>query len=153
MKRIESKAIIQADIHTVWEAIVGIEKYPDWNPFIIAIEAEETVPVVGTEMEFTVRWQDGSTRKTMEVVNAFTPPRPTKEGMKGEWKYYFKSSMRTIGLVKATRTQVVTATPDGATHYHTYEDFRGWGVLFLPVEDIKDGFERQTQALKQYCER
>lgn len=153
MRRVEYKIIIKADIYKVWQAIVLTKHYPAWNPFIIAVDPTLDAPVVGTEMEFTVRWKDGATRKTTEVVNSFSPPEKIDAELKGEWGYYFKSFMRTIGMVRATRKQVIVSTQEGTTLYHTYEDFKGWGVLFLPMADIKDGFERQSLALKQYCEQ
>ena len=153
MRRVESKIIIEADIHQVWQAIVSTKDYPAWNAFIISVDPPLDTPVVGTEMEFTVCWKDGSIRKTKEVVNTFSPPSKTNDQQQAEWGYYFKSFLRTIGMVRATRKQVIVSTEEGVTHYHTYEDFRGWGVWFLPMADIKDGFKRQSQALKQYCEQ
>ena len=153
MRRVESNVTIKADIHKVWQAIVSTNHYPEWNPFIMAVEPPLDAPVVDTEMEFTVCWQDGSTRKTTEVVSTYSPPETLHAEQRGEWGYYFKSILSTIGMVRATRRQVITSSREGITHYHTYEDFRGWGVWFLPVGAVKDGFERQSRALKQYCEQ
>ncbi|MBR9922469.1 MAG: SRPBCC domain-containing protein [Bacteroidetes bacterium] len=152
MKRIECKITIAADINKVWDAMVATQKYPDWNPFIISVASSAKVPVEGTEMEFTVRWNNGSTQKTKEVVSVFSPPNPKKGETQAVWGYYFKSFLRTIGMVQAVRMQVLSSMADGLTYYHTYEDFRGWGTLFLPDKKIKDGFMRKAQALKKYCE-
>ncbi len=153
MRRVESKIVIKSDIDKVWQAMISIQNYPDWNPFIIAVESSKNPPTLGAQMEFTVRWKNGSIRKTKEVVNAFSPPKKINSEQQGEWRYYFKSFLSTIGMVSATRTQIISSSQEGVTHYHTYEDFKGWGIWFLPIANIKDGFERQSKALKEYCEQ
>ena len=152
MKRVEANITIQADIHLVWEAMVNTQQYPRWNPFVTFVKTETDPPTVGTEMEFTVCWQNGKSRKTCEVVDLFAPPSQENGELKAEWSYYFKSFLSTIGMVKATRKQILTSSGDGTTYYLTYEAFRGWGILFLPVGNIQDGFDRQAKALKDYCE-
>jgi len=153
MRRVESKIVINAEINKVWSAITSIQNYPNWNPFIIAVDASQIPPIVDTEMEFTVYWKNGSIRKTKEVVNSFLPPKESNAKKVGEWSYYFKSFLSTIAMIRATRKQIISSTEEGVTFYHTYEDFKGWGVYFLPIANIKDGFDRQAKALKKYCEQ
>lgn len=152
MKRIEASAIIQADIQTVWAVMVTTSEYPKWNSFIPKVETNIDPPTVGTQMKFTVCWADGSTQRSGELVQVFAPPAKSEGGQHAEWSYSFKSFLSTIGMVRATRKQILTQTEKGRTHYQTYEEFRGWGTAFLPYAKVQDGFNRQASALKARCE-
>ncbi len=153
MRRIEARITIEADIQTVWEVMVTTSKYPEWNSFIPKVETTVDPPTVGAVMQFTVSWADGSTQKSGELVRVFTPPSAQVGEQKAEWSYSFKSFLSTIGMIRATRRQILTQTETGYTHYETYEEFRGWGTAFLPYDKVQDGFNRQAQALKVQCER
>lgn len=153
MIRIESEMVINADIQKVWEVMVHTPMYSKWNPFITSIKASQNPPKEGTEMEFIVCWDDGSTQETLEVVDLFSPPQKDEVESRAEWSYSYKSFISTIGLVRATRQQILVSKTDGITHYFTFEEFRGWGLAFLPVAKIQDGFDRQAEALKSYCEQ
>lgn len=150
--RVESKITIEADIETVWNAITSIQSYSSWNPFIVEVDSFETPPVEGVEMRFHLLWKDGSKGKSRELVSSFNPPQKVSSIQKGEWSYRFISFFSSIGMIKAKRFHIVTSEKEGETNYHTYEDFKGWGVNFLPIINIQDGFDRQTKALKAYCE-
>ncbi|MEM1220459.1 MAG: SRPBCC domain-containing protein [Bacteroidota bacterium] len=152
MRRIEAAVTIEADIQTVWAVIVTTSEYPKWNSFIPKVETNIDPPTVGTVMQFTVRWADGSTQKSGELVRVFNPPQPSESGLRAEWSYSFKSFLSTIGMVRAVRRQILTQTAEGHTQYETFEEFRGWGTAFLPYDKVQEGFNRQASALKARCE-
>ena len=152
MRRIEAAITIEADIQTVWEAMVMTGQYPEWNSFIPKVETSVDPPTVGTVMQFTVCWADGSTQKSGELVRVFNPPHQSESGLTAEWSYSFKSFLSAIGMVRAIRKQILTQTTDGYTAYETFEEFRGWGTAFLPYDKVQEGFNRQAEALKARCE-
>lgn len=151
--RITSEIIIHANIHSVWDVMVNPSEYPAWNPFIISIEGVSGLPIEGTEMKFTVKWKNGDTQRTREVVDQFTPPKQEGDNWEAVWGYYFKSLLSRLGVVRARRLQTLTSVEEGITLYKTVEEFRGWGLKFLPTANIQDGFDRQAEALKAECER
>lgn len=152
MKQVTASVLIQADLQTVWETMVNISRYSDWNPFIIHVGSASDFPHPGTLMTFTVCWDNGATQSTKELVDFIAPPSPTSGMQRAEWGYSFSGFLSKIGMVRAQRVQTLTATPEGHTLYHTVETFRGWGQLFLPLKKVQNGFDRQAEALKTVCE-
>lgn len=151
MKVIATKREINAPIEKVWGVMTQIEKYPEWNPFIVKIDSNKSVPTIATKMLFYIEWFDGSKTTSGERVTVFNPP-DFYHGKSAKWEYIFDSFLSTIGMVKAHRYQHLTFK-DGLTTYETAETFRGWGTAFLPVKKIERGFEDQADALKEYCEK
>lgn len=152
MKQVSASALIHADLQTVWETMIDISRYSDWNPFIIHIDSSSGYPHPGTLMTFTVCWENGATQHTKELVDFIAPPSPTSGMQKAEWGYSFSSILSKIGMIRAQRVQTLTTTEEGYTRYDTVEEFRGWGQIFLPLKRVKDGFDRQAKALQEECE-
>ncbi len=151
--KVESSIIIQASIHKVWEALIAVQQYHGWNPFIIEVKSTNTPPTEGAEMKFTIEWKDGSRGTSKELVTSFVPPSKVESYKEAEWSYRFASFLSVIGMIKATRFHMLTSEKEGETSYYTFEEFRGWGIKFLPIAKVQDGFDRQTKALKRFCEK
>jgi len=67
-------------------------------------------------------------------------------------KYICSTQQDRCGTASATRKQVILSIREGYPLSHLL-GFPKLGRMVLPMADIKDGFERQSQALKQYCEQ
>lgn len=149
----ETSIVIQAPIEHVWHIMVDVEKYSEWNPFVINIQANGEADKIGTHMHFRVQWHDGGRATSDEVVKEALPPYTDAQGIKrAYWCYVFKSPLDKLGMVHAIRHQWLEEHGDGRTTYKTQEVFTGWAKAFLPFKKVQDGFERQAAALKRRAE-
>lgn len=155
MSKIQASAEceINAPIEKVWELMVGIGNYQLWNPFVVRVESNQSKPAVGVMMDFTVRFPgDESTTRSKELVTRFSPPQ-TKDGViTATWEYDYASLPSKIGMIKATRIQQITQKEGEPTRYFSQEKFSGWGVSFVPIDNVQAGFDAQTEALKKAAE-
>jgi len=142
MKKAIVSRQINAPIQTVWDVLTTIQEYPNWNPFIVAIEANTEIPQEGCKMVFTVNFHDGATTSSSEYVTKFLPPQATL-GDRAEWIYRFDGLLHQTYMIRAVRVQSLTALSDGQTLYESEEVFRGWGVMGVPLAKVQQGFEDQ----------
>lgn len=149
----EASSYIQAPIEQVWQVMIDVEKYTEWNPFVIEVKANGAAGSIGTIMHFTVQWSSGDKQTSAEVVTDVQPPYSGADGIKrAYWCYVFESPLDKVGMIHATRHQWLEQQEDGRTSYRTQEVFTGWGIAFLPFSKVQDGFERQAAALKLRAE-
>ncbi|MFO0618562.1 MAG: SRPBCC domain-containing protein [Polyangiaceae bacterium] len=148
MKIIESSISIAAPIERVWSILVDIGGYPEWNPFVIRASADGDPTAVGTTMRFLVRWSTGGTARSLERIEACEPP----ANGAARWSYAYRGPLASLGLVRGTRTQTLERTGDG-TLYRSVEPFSGALLAFVPLDAVRDGFERQARALRARAER
>jgi uncharacterized protein YndB with AHSA1/START domain len=153
MRHAKAETMIDAPIEKVWEVIMDLKNYPDWNPFTVEVENPEG-PKVGAAIRLHVRWNDGKGLISPEFISRIEPPAKGADGVKrAVYGYKFGTLMNTLGLVRSNREQVLEERPGGKTHYQTRIDM--WGLLagLTPLAKVQDGFDRQTAALKKRCEQ
>lgn len=149
----EANIHIQAHIEDVWQVMTDVEKYSEWNPFVIDVKANGDADKPGTRMQFTVQWHTGGKQSSTEIVTEVLLPYTEAQGVKrAYWSYVFESPLDKLGMVHAIRHQWLEQHEDGRTSYRTQEIFTGWATMFLPFSKVQNGFERQAAALKQRAE-
>jgi len=149
----EAKTIIQAPIEIVWQVLLATDNYKTWNPFVVNAEAEGDVAVPGNKMKLFVKWRNGKGASSDEIITDTKLPSADSTGVKrAHWSYRFTGWLHTFGLVHATRYHWLEELTDGSTAYSTREEFTGLLKMFIPLADVQDGFERQTEALKREAE-
>ncbi|NUP09035.1 MAG: SRPBCC domain-containing protein [Polyangiaceae bacterium] len=148
------EVVIEAPIEDVWDTLVDLSRYPDWNPFVVRVEAPSSHARVGDSMTFTVRWGTGGGATSVEVTTEMTPPagRTTGERRRAKWVYAFRGPLNRFNLVRGSRVQELEERSGGATLYKTHESFGGLLARFVPLAKVQDGFERQAKALKTRVE-
>lgn len=150
--RAEVERAIDAPIARVWSALVDVRAYREWNPFIVDVDAPARPLTVGDDITLHVRWADGGGVRSPEHVVRLEPP----EEVDGVWRatlaYRFSGWIPRLGLVRATRVQTLTQTPPGPTVYHSEERFHGLAARWVPLGRVRDGFERQADAMKRRAE-
>lgn len=151
MKVLEYTIAIEAPLEKVWAAMTSIERYPDWNPFILKVKAKGDVLQLDTSFVLQVRFPNGRRAQPKERVTLVSTP-ADNHFKHAEWHYRYEGLPRLLGMIIAERRQVLTALPDGSTQYHTAEAFTGWGLFLAPLKQVERGFEAQGKALKAYCE-
>ncbi|HVK53912.1 MAG TPA: FAD-binding protein, partial [Burkholderiales bacterium] len=143
---------INAPIEVVWRAMLDLEAYSEWNPFIAKIDEIKGGAEVGGQFRQHVRWADGSEVTSWERVVSKVPPMDDGSGKKtATWSY--QSEGLTSHVVWGVRTQNLEELPDNGTSYSTEERLHGvlsWAAG--PLKDVQDGFERQAKALKERAE-
>ncbi len=150
----EAKITIQAPIERVWQVLLDTNNYKKWNPFVVNAEAEGDVTVAGTKMKLYVKWRNGKGASSNEIITDTKPPYIDDAGIKrAHWSYRFTGWLHTLGLVHAVRYHYLEELKDGSTAYRTHELFTGLLKNFIPLADVQNGFERQTEALKWEVER
>ena len=152
MRTVSITLEINAPIENVWEKLSNINEYKYWNPFVTKITAPNSIPKEGTMMAFEVRFHDGKTANTKELVTKFSPP-AQNNNLQAEWIYRFDGFMHNINMVRAKRTQRLIAVSNNTTKYFSIEIFTGWAAFLVPYKKVEKGFWLQGNALKKICEK
>lgn len=139
---------IAAPLADVWTLLVTPASYPDWSPFVVAVDpGPDGVFQVGVVARLRVRlWMPRPLAITSpERIIALDPRRRlgwSFAGLPG-W------------LLGAARYQDLETLPSGATRYHTHQRYSGLLaplVLLLLRRRIVAGFEATAAALKTTAE-
>jgi hypothetical protein len=152
--RAEPRAIvdIEAPLDAVWQVMLDTEAYGDWNPFLYSIETARP-PAVGNPIVLHVRWANGRTTRSPEVITAIEPPATDAAGVTtARLSYVYAGTATRLGLIKGTRHQRLTQRPGGPTTYDTVEEFSGPAVRLAGPDRVAEGFRRHAEALRQRVE-
>jgi uncharacterized protein YndB with AHSA1/START domain len=134
---------IAAPAAFVWDVLVDYEKYPEWNPYTVAVS---TTLEIGTAIDLTLPARDGSdtTFLNREYIRVVDPPHHLRYDTADE-----------IPGVFGIRDQWITALgPDRCT-YHTTDTLSGKyaDIVMEKTGDwIKAGFDSVAHALKARAE-
>ena len=129
---------IDAPLARVWDILIKVDQYEQWNPFTPCVE---TTFVVGSPATLHVVMNPRHTRIQYEMITAYEAER-----------HFAWASIMPWGLLRANRWQVVEALDLERTRYRTYETFEGVLVplvMALYRADVQRGFEAVAHALKQ----
>jgi hypothetical protein len=146
MKVVRSEIEINAPAQKVWDVIVDLERYPEWNRFTPRMSAKKIV--VGEEFDLDCQMTEKQLLKDEhEVFLAYEPER-----YKVSW-----GTSRTRGRpgIKSFRWQICEPLDDQRTHFVNYEEFHGVLaplVNLLYGKKLKRAFDSYCQALKQRAE-
>ncbi len=139
-----SKSVdIAAPAQIVWDILVDLPRYGEWNPFCIA--ADSTFRI-GDPINMTMKylWSD-ETAPIVEYVCLFDPPRQLswKMDWSEEWPY------------AGRRDQYVEATGPASCRYWTTDAFLGDSAIHIVrfgKSWIEAGFNQTADALKERAE-
>lgn len=133
----EASIHIHAHIEDVWHVMTDVERYSEWNPFVIDVRANGYATSLGTRMHFTVQWHTGGKQTSTEVVTEVQPPHTDVRGVKrAYWCYVFHSPLDKLGMVHAVRHQWLEQHEDGRTSYRT-QYLRVGPPCFYPLARCK----------------
>lgn len=144
---------IQAPIAVVWSVMIDLQRYRDWNSFIIDVRHLPDRLELGVRFQLWVRWANGSQANAWETLTELAAPAPRDGSTRSAGlAYRYSSWLAQIGLVQATREQRLTQADGQPTLYRTHEVFRGLLAKYIALADVQDGFRRQALALKARAE-
>ena len=133
---------IDAPLARVWDILIKVDQYEQWNPFTPCVE---TTFAVGSPATLHVVMNPRHKRIQYEMITAYEAER-----------HFAWASIMPLGLLRANRWQVVEALDLERTRYRTYETFEGVLVplvMALYRADVQRGFEAVAHALKQVALR
>lgn len=152
MRTAQAETLIAASIAKVWDVILDLPRYGEWNPFTVKIDCPGG-PRVGAPVKLHVRWNDGSGVVSPEKIVRIDPPAQGAGGVvRGVFGYNFGTLLSTLNLVRSRRLQIVEQIDAIHTRYRTEIELTGLLAGLTPLAKVQDGFDRQTAALKQRCE-
>jgi hypothetical protein len=151
-RRPAARIDIDAPIDVVWQVMLDTDKYADWNPFVERAETPSP-PTVGNPIVLHVRWANGRTTRSPEVITAIEPPSAAADGTTtARLSYEYRGWPARLGLVRGTRHQRLTQRPGTPTTYDTVEEFSGPLARLAGPARVADGFRRHAEGLKQRAE-
>jgi hypothetical protein len=135
---------IDAPASVVWEVLVDLDKYGEWNPLCVKCGStlEMGAPV---KMTITSAWNPGELTEVVEYVCAFEPERLLS------WEMYWSEAWPYAGR----RDQVIEALgPERAAYYSTDAFFGETGVHVMRFAGgwISAAFTATAKALKARAE-
>ncbi len=142
---------IDAPLQTVWEVMMDVASYGEWNPFCFKAECPSP-PSPGDPITLHVRWANGKTTTSPERISQVEPPYDDNGTTRATLAYVYEGLPAKLGLVKGTRLQRLSQTPGGPTRYDTVEEFSGPLVPLAGPDRVAEGFQRHADALKERAE-
>ena len=140
MKIVETTTVIAASREAVWETLVDVESYDEWNPFIVSAAG---TPAVGERLAIRIQPPGGRTTGFRPRVTAAVP------GERLEWLGH----LGVRGLFDGRHEFRLEPLSDGRTRLVQREAFSGLLVgLLLDEQSIQSGFRAMNDALKQRVE-
>lgn len=118
MKRIDFETTIEAPVQCVWDVIVDLDRYPEWNTFTPRIALATRDLRVGVEFDLDCRMTDRELlRDEHEVILAVDHDRHA----------LCMGTSRTRGRpgIKSFRWQICEPLDATRTHFVNFEEFHG----------------------------
>lgn len=134
---------INASAEQVWAVLTDFPSYPEWNPFITAIEGRAEH---GERLSITIQPNKQKTMRFSPVVLSANAGRDLR------WLGRFVIP----GLFDGEHRFLIEPVDDGKVRLQHSEYFSGLLVLFLRrslERDTRHGFEGMNQALKERVEQ
>jgi hypothetical protein len=141
MKEIRADVEIEAPVERVWKVLTDFNSYPEWNPFITAIQGK---PEAGERLVVTIRPPG---RKGMDFRPNVIAAR---EGKELRWL----GRLFAPGIFDGEHIHELEELGPGRTRYTQREQFRGVLVRFVKsmLRDTQKGFQAMGEALRQRAE-
>ncbi|MBX0347850.1 MULTISPECIES: SRPBCC domain-containing protein [Haloarcula] len=140
MRTIETTIDVDATPADVWATLTDFESYPEWNPFVTAIEG---TPTAGDRLDIRIEPPEGRGRGFKPRVTAADP------GERLAWL----GRLGVPGLFDGRHEFRLEELDDGRTRLHHSESFSGLLVgLLLDEANIRAGFEAMNEALRARVE-
>ena len=134
----ESSAVINAPASAVWDVLVDVATWPEWDSAVVRVDGTvapgnrvTVVPEVNPKRAFPVK------------VVEFVPHR----------RMVWRGGMP-LGLFTGTRTYTLTEQPGGAVRFDMREEYTGplAGLITRSIPDLGPSFARFAAGLKRKVE-
>jgi hypothetical protein len=147
-----ASTVIEAPMQLVWDVMLDVERYAEWNPFIVRVGLPaKRPPELGDRLVLHVRWRTGGRARSSERIVTLDGPEASG-GRRALLEYEYGGPLSGARLVRGRRRQELNRLQDGITTYSTFERLHGALAWAAPIARVQDGFERHAQALKERAE-
>jgi hypothetical protein len=143
VRSISASATIRAPIDRVWAILADTARYPEWSPFVVAVEGRIAV---GETVTLVVAMHPGKDPiRQREKISMWD------EGREIRWGVVMGHRV----LLEAERYQRLTRISESETLYETSDGFSG---ILVPIvfalyrDKIQAGFDATARALKERAE-
>ena len=133
---------IDAPHELVWEVITDLQRYGEWNPFVV--ECRSTLKP-GDPISMRVQIFDAFAQPQREVIF---------ENEEGK-RICYGLSPKPLGAMASHRCHVIEALPESRTRYHSQFRLEGWLAPLTRAlfgSRLERGFAAMTQAIGQRAE-
>jgi hypothetical protein len=137
-----SESRINASAEKVWQVIMDLESYPEWNPYTIHMESTLKV---GDAMNMKVKMSELLTLDQTEYIRVLEPGHKVCWGINSD----------TPSFNSGERCQWLEPLPGGGTLWRNEDLIEGTAnelVTALFGDDVQNGFDAVGVALKQRAE-
>ena len=138
-KSIETFIHINAAVETVWKTLAYFRAYPQWNPFITAIEGS---PVVGERLRVSMQPPGGRAMTFTPKITALEKNRIL----------VWKGRLILPGLFDGEHRFIMESLSPRRVLFRQEEAFSGILVPFFSLDSTIQGFEAMNVALKTKAE-
>lgn len=135
-KSVHNEILIQASPQQVWEVLLDMDKYGDWNPVMTLLEGEVNE---GYRVKYRFSQDENNSSEIGATVIELTAPRLLNQ--KGG-----------IPLVLTFNHKYVLQPVDTRTKVIIHEEYRGIGVNFWNPAPVEEAYRRLNEALKARVE-
>jgi hypothetical protein len=142
MKTLKTEICINASKEKIWDLLMNVAAYPQWNPFIKSIEG---TLAVGEKIHVLIAPPGTSSMKM----------NPTILNIQSGVEFRWIGHLLIPGLFDGEHIFQLIDNNDGTTTFVQMENFKGILVpLFAKMLDdnTKNGFETMNQKIKELCE-
>jgi hypothetical protein len=147
-----TSTVIEAPIEVVWGVMLDVERYGEWNPFIVRVVVPaRRPPQLGDRLILHVRWRTGGRARSSERITALEAPSGS-DGRRALLEYEYRGMLGGSRIVRGRRRQELARIDDAVTTYSTFERLHGPMAWAAPIGRVQDGFERHAAALKERSE-
>lgn len=140
-KCVRAEVDIDAPIEHVWQILVDLDRYGEWNPFTPKVE---TTLRIGDPIHLQVRLVGERLTQRVEWITRNEP-----------YTLGWEMKLGARFLLYAERVQVLTVLDEARTHYMTEDRFSGWLrslVVGLFGKAMERGFRDCGLGLKKAAE-
>ncbi len=135
---------IDAPAEVVWDVILDMPRYGDWNPFCVACDSTLAMGAA-VNMTMAMPWDPANRAVIVEYLCEFDPPHRIA------WKMDWSEAWPYAGR----RDQVIETLGPERSAYHTTDAFLGDSAIHIMrfgLGWIKHGFDQTALALKARAE-
>ena len=140
--QISASIEIDAPPELVWEILTDFDRYPEWNPFTVAVATDFEM---GAAVRMKVALLGRRTQRQTEYITTLVPGQKVCWGM----------NETTAWLIGATRCQLLEPLDGGRTRYTSDDRITGILaplVMLIYGRAMQRGFESVCTALKRCAE-
>jgi hypothetical protein len=138
MRHYEASARVDAVPEQVWAVLSDVERWPEWDSGVAAVEGRAT-----PDGKVTIRSHAAPGRAFPVRVTELEPP--TRLRLSGGMP---------LGLFRGVRTFDITPAPEGGSTFRVREEYTGalLPLIWRSMPDLQQSFDQFADGLKQRVE-